>query len=305
MSDDVEQHRAMSKVAHMYHDLGIVQVEIAQRLGLSQARVSRLLLAAEAAKITRTVVHSPAGLNHQLEAAIERRFGAGQVHVVDCAGETPHERQRSVAKAAVSVFSALSLKGKVVGFDSTCDVNRIFVDLMSRETKAKANAVVDLVGKTGEPSARLDAALATHKLASLLDAQAYFLLLPAVLPSAEVREQLLEMDSASRVALEIGEKVDIAFLGASAPSNGPADKSASQAVGQICLVPIDETGIPSNREFQGSIVGVPLASIAKAEYRILLATDPSQGPVVRAALSSGLVNIVICDDETGDYLARN
>ena len=44
---NAESLRMMTKVAHLYHAKGLGQIEIAQRLGLSQARVSRLLAAAK------------------------------------------------------------------------------------------------------------------------------------------------------------------------------------------------------------------------------------------------------------------
>ena len=50
---DVENQRVMTKVARLYHSRGVRQTEIASRLGISQARVSRLLRAAEEAEIVR------------------------------------------------------------------------------------------------------------------------------------------------------------------------------------------------------------------------------------------------------------
>lgn len=68
---DLDQLRMMTKVSHLYHNRGMVQSEIARQLGLSQARVSRLLSAAEEANIVRTIIVPPPGLNSDLEQRLE------------------------------------------------------------------------------------------------------------------------------------------------------------------------------------------------------------------------------------------
>ena len=60
----------MVKVARLYHEHGVRQPEIARRLHVSQARVSRLLKQAELEGIVRTTVVVPAGVQTALEEAL-------------------------------------------------------------------------------------------------------------------------------------------------------------------------------------------------------------------------------------------
>ena len=115
---DLDQLRMMTKVSHLYHNRGMVQSEIAKTLGLSQARVSRLLSAAEEADIVRTVVVPPEGLNTDLEERLEKEFGLLEVHVVDASGESDAQRTETLGRALANVFEILPIENKTIGFTS-------------------------------------------------------------------------------------------------------------------------------------------------------------------------------------------
>src|SRR5215218_2563729 len=76
-----EHLRLLTKVAKLYHEQGVRQLQI------SQPRVSRLLKQAVVAGIVRTVVIPPSGVHTELEDAIEERYGVREVIVVDASGE--------------------------------------------------------------------------------------------------------------------------------------------------------------------------------------------------------------------------
>src|SRR4029450_2415760 len=80
------QIRLITKVARMYHERGIRQVDIAQALHLSQARVSRLLKRAAELGIVRRVVAVAQGVHTDLEEALEDRYGLAEAVVVDVEG---------------------------------------------------------------------------------------------------------------------------------------------------------------------------------------------------------------------------
>src|SRR5690349_6927255 len=79
-----EQLRLMTKVARLYHEHGVRQPEIARRLHVSQARVSRLLKQAEVEGIVRTTVIVPEGVRTGLEDVLEEAYGLREAVVVEC-----------------------------------------------------------------------------------------------------------------------------------------------------------------------------------------------------------------------------
>src|SRR6478736_5665587 len=81
------QVRLMTKIAHLYHEQGLRQSEIAALLHISQAKVSRLLKRAGEIGIIRTVVVVSQGVHTDLEQALEERFGLLEAVVADVDGD--------------------------------------------------------------------------------------------------------------------------------------------------------------------------------------------------------------------------
>ena len=80
----INELRLISRVAQMYHLEGQRQADIAQRLRLSQATVSRMLKRAEAEDIVRTTVIPPVGTYTDLEGELRQRFNLPEAIVVEC-----------------------------------------------------------------------------------------------------------------------------------------------------------------------------------------------------------------------------
>ena len=60
MGDETEEQLCLlTRIAQMYHERGMRQIDIAAELRISQSRVSRLLKQATAVGIIRTVVVAP------------------------------------------------------------------------------------------------------------------------------------------------------------------------------------------------------------------------------------------------------
>ena len=313
---DLDQLRMMTKVSHLYHNRGMVQSEISQTLGLSQARVSRLLSAAAEANIIRTVVVPPVGLNSDIEDMIEKKFGLLEVHVVDTVGGTDSERAETLGRAIGNIFSILPLKDKVIGLTSWSRSMRKFVEGLNRFPHAKAASVVELVGGVGEPTLQHEANNATARLASVIDAEPLFLRVPGVVPSIEMKEAILQSDPHARVTLEAMNNIDIALVGigncafrSGRVSEGnffsqeQFDLAKSKgAVGEVNLRFIDKDGKPVESEMDDLVIGIRLDQLAKADRRIAVAGGVDKHEVTLAAIRGGWINVLVTDEETAEWL---
>ncbi len=313
---DLDQLRMMTKVSHLYHNRGMVQSEIAQTLGLSQARVSRLLSAAEEANIVRTVVVPPIGLNSEVEEALEQKFGLLQVHVVDTVGGTDSERAETLGRALANVFELLPLKDKVIGLTSWSRSMRRFVAALNRFPHAKADSVVEMVGGVGEPALQHEATTATERLASFIDATPMFLRVPGVVPSVEVKDAILQSDSHARATLEALNRIDIALVGIGncafrsgrvAEGNFFTQEQfdlaiKKGAVGEVNLRFIDANGKPVDSELDDLVVGITLDQLSKAERRIGVCGGAEKHEPTLAAIRGGWINVLVTDEETAEFL---
>jgi DNA-binding transcriptional regulator LsrR (DeoR family) len=113
-----EHLRLMTKVARLYHEHGVRQPEIARRLHISQARVSRVLKSAHEAGIVRTVVVVPEGVQTELEESLEHRYGLRDAVVVDCFDDGDDGVIYDLGVAAARYLEATMTGGDVVGISS-------------------------------------------------------------------------------------------------------------------------------------------------------------------------------------------
>ena len=79
----IDELRLMAKVARMYHEQGLRQMEITSRLNIHQSTVSRLLKRAEKEGIVSVTLSVPSGAHPQLEEQLQTRYGLREAIVVD------------------------------------------------------------------------------------------------------------------------------------------------------------------------------------------------------------------------------
>ena len=150
------QVRLMTKVAHLYHEQGIRQSDIAEALHISQARVSRLLKRAAELGIVRTIVVVAQGVHTDLEQALEQRFGLAEAVVVDA--ETDEASiLRALGSAGASYLEATLTGGDRLGISSWSATLLAVVDRLQPLRTSGADSVVQLVGGVGVPSVQAQA----------------------------------------------------------------------------------------------------------------------------------------------------
>ena len=312
----LNQLRMMTKVAHLYHSRGMVQTDIAKTLGLSQARVSRLLAAAEESNIIRTIVVPPEGLYADTEEELEKAFGLLEVHIVDASGETESERVATLGRAMAPVLQVMPIEGKTIGFTSWSRSLRNLISNLNRFPRASAKAVVELLGGVGQPAVQHEAAVATERLANLTDSESIFLRVPGVVGDKAMREAILENDPHARRALASMEELDIALVGIGnctvvAPLVGGDNFFTEEqfalarslgAVGEINLRFMDANGKPIQSELDELVIGVTLEQLRKAPRRIGVSGGSSKHEAVLAAVRGGWINVLITDEETAQFL---
>ena len=316
VAPNAEQLRMITKVARLYHTRGMRQTEIAESLGISQARVSRLLSAAEENSIVRTVVVVPDGLYGDLEDELEKQFGLLEVHVVDAVGSDESTMVSDLGHAVSSVMEVLPLEAKVIGFTSWSRSLREFAANMRPLQKSSATAVVEMLGGVGPPSVQHEATLATERLARSTGSAPMFLRAPGVVASAEVREAVLNQDSHAQAALKELDTMDIALVGIGhceiVPPLVAGDNFFSEqqfemsrklgAVGQVNLRFINEKGEPIESELDELVIGVTLDQLKKTPRRIGVAGGPSKYDAIYAAVVGGWVNVLVTDVDTARHL---
>jgi DNA-binding transcriptional regulator LsrR (DeoR family) len=266
---DLDVQRLMIKVARLYHSHGLRQIEIAQRLNISQSRVSRLLTQAEEAAIVRTVVAVPTSVHADLEERVEARFGLSEVHIIDAVSDDQAELGRDLAHTAASLLSDASFDAATIGFTSWSKTMRLMVEAL-RPVRTHTERVVEMLGDLGPPDAQHTAAGSTQLLADMTGGQPVFLRTPGVAPNREIKDLLLDGDPFAREALRTLDSIDLALVGIGACELDPALRSGNSftheqfeqmrergAVGEVCLHFLDASGAPLDSELDAGAGSTP------------------------------------------------
>ena len=304
--EDLKQTRQVLAVARLYHIHHVRQSEIATRLGISQAGVSRLLKQAEDGGIVRTIVLSPEGMFPELEDGLLRKYGLARVAVVET-GNNEDDIPRALGTYAANMLSG-ALKGKILGFTSWSVTLRELARLIAVEVDSPVTHVVEMLGDLGSPTLQHEATLATSQFSYALTADPVFLRTPGVARSPNIREMSLT-DVYVRRAMEMFDKIDVAMIGVGpADFHGPleehdnffnteqlAEVRSQGAVGQILQRFIDSEGRPIKTPLDDLVVGVSLDQIRKAGERILIAGGSSKYKPIAAALAGKWIDTLVTD----------
>jgi DNA-binding transcriptional regulator LsrR (DeoR family) len=313
-SADIEQLRQMTRAARLHLIQGARQTEIAEKMGISQAGVSRLLRMAEEQGIIRSIVVPPEGLYPDLEEGLVEAYGLDAAYVVDI-DPTEDGIAQILGAAAARCLSGAFEGGPVLGFTSWSTTLREMARHIEPGARSAIRSVVETLGDLGSPMLQHEADVATLQMARAFRAEAVFLRAPGVMRSAALREGTLA-DAHVQKALNLLNDVDIVFVGIGpADFHGPleesdnfftaeqlADVRQAGAVGQIHQRFIDRHGKPVLTPLDELVIGISLDQLRGAGLRIAVAGGKAKHEALAAALAGEWIDVLVTDAESANML---
>jgi DNA-binding transcriptional regulator LsrR (DeoR family) len=316
--ENVDHLRLVTKVARLYYTHGLRQTDIAERLQISQSRVSRLLSQAEEANIVRIVVAIPPHVHGDLEDAIENTYGLSEVHVIDTVSTEGPALDRDLAYGMASILHDAAPEASTIGFTSWSRTQRQMVSAL-QPLRSNTRYVVETLGDLGPPSLQHEAAGSTQQFATLTGGEPVFLRTPGVVPSRSIKEALLNQDLYARHALEMLNDLDLALVGIGTCEITPPLRSGDNyfteeqlkevkrlgAVGQVCLRFLDADGALIPNELDDLVIGITTEQLKSARRRWAVAGGPQKYAAIRAALLGGWVDTLVTDTGSAEYLVSS
>lgn len=305
----------MVRVARMYYTERLRQPDIAAQLGISQARVSRLLKRAEAENIVRITVSAPGGIFPDLEEALARAHGLQRAIVVDAPPDEEHLLPELGAAAAYYIETTLR-SGDVVGISSWSASLLAAVDALQPMPKLNDVRVVQLLGGIGNPGARIHANRLTQRFAQLVSSDAVYLPSPGLAGSAESARALRE-DPFVAEAMALFSHLTVALVGIGAlePSGLLASsgnvlsdpelgalRDEGGAVGDIGLRFFDAKGRAVDSPINERVIGITLEQLRSTGRCVAVAGGARKAEAIRAALSGGWVHVLVTDRATAELV---
>ena len=294
-NDELDQ---ASRAAWLYHGGELTQAEVAAVLGVTGAKVQRLLARATDAGIVRVLVEGPIGGCMEAERLLSRRYGLATCRVVPGLPEDGPLPLRALGKAGAA-FVRQTLDGVsdlVVGLGH----GRSLAACMGHLPRIEAPGLrlVSLLG--GQPRLRPASSYEVmHRLVERTGAEAWLMPVPFFAGSADDREVLLRQAgvrdalalarNASLCLVGIGEVGGDAFLRQSGAVSA-ADEAVlgqSGAVAEMLGHYFDKAGRLLATPLQARVLAAPLPLLRGVTA---IAGGPAKDEAILAALRSGVLH---------------
>ena len=302
-----ETIRLVNSILTLYYLDELTQAEIAQRLGLSTAKVNRMLRQAREQGFVDIAIRTPFQHLFDLEARLKAVFGLQEAMVIPAVGEAGSTLAKTLGAVAADFLLEHLQDGDVIGISGGTAVNAV-VQAIEPARSYQVEVVPILGAVQGRVTTDMNY-LAAH-LAEQLGGKAYQLHAPAFVDTREHRDTLQSMEPVKEI-LDIARRATIALMGI-----GSVDSEASRfvqftalsaedmkhiaadcrGVGEIGAHVYDIEGHPCAHEYAERVVGLALPELQCIPFRIGVAATASKVLPIYGALRGGYLHALITDE---------
>lgn len=301
---NAEKIELLIKVARLYYEEDISQVEIAKRLELSRPMVSRLLAEARRRKLVEIIVHYPWRNNPHLEAELNRVFGLRDSRVLIADELNGTEILHGVGVLGAQLLEKYLKDGMTLAISRGTGVYSVVQELHPKpqlkiRTVQLQGAIGDLLG---------DGSDLAHFTATRYSGEFHFIHAPLLLESRSATEALLQEPSI-RETLALASQADIALVGigsidpkvSSLYRHGLVDLEDLQELAQAGIVGdvagryFDASGQMVDIEMNHRLVCTNLEDLRKIPIIIGVACGLPKVSAICAALKAHNVNMLVTD----------
>ncbi|EMG52196.1 DeoR family transcriptional regulator [Ochrobactrum sp. CDB2] len=312
----------MVRVAWLYYVGGFNQEATALRLGLTRARVNKILgEARESGLVSISIDHQNAGtlpLENELMRRYELDFCISTPPFgFDANDDTASEIRKQVSFRAVGVSAATYLKDfladnqeATIGTGWGRTIEQMTLQLAGvRSPQAR---FISVMGSLTANSA-YNPFEVVHMLARRTGGQGFFLPVPFIADSAEDRKVLISQRSVAH-AMEIARTASVCFISAGELTEDSLLRRqnmlskaeleslrAAGAIGDTNGIFFDEDGHQIDHEMNRRTIALGFSELQKIQV-VLLIAGQEKAVAAKALLKSGIVNGLIIDGDAAEAL---
>lgn len=292
--------------ARLYYVDGLSQMEVAEFVKVSQAKISRLLALARERGIVRISVAEYEPRDRELETDLQRKFALKTVAVIKTmSGATLEEARRTVAYFGASVVAPLIRQESTVAVSGGRTLREL-VQLLPENRELRVS-VIQAMGSIDASVGPVDAFELGRSLARRWGGSFSTVNSPAFVPDKKTRDAFLNLHQIRSVHERLG-RVDVALIGIGTLENSVfverATLSAKEfeklarrgAVGEICGRFFDEEGRECDSPWRDRVIGMELEQLRRTPEVMGVAAGGDRSAAIKAAIRGGLLKSLVIDD---------
>lgn len=301
----------LRKIARLYYLEGLNLREIAERLSVSTATLSRSLARARELGIVQISITEGEADYSTLEVGVAQRYGVAECLLAP-PGESREAAYGNLAEPVSDLLTRVVPPSGLLGVSWGQTLKTVAHRIEGRGTRGID--VAPIIGAMGTIETGIYPNGIAQSFASALGGNSYLINAPAVLDSAETAGGVRK-DSAFAPIEKLWERLDAVLLGAS--GLGPdtslgksgvfsADELRSMRdAGAVCVINfllLDEEGHIVEHPIADRIINLPLEQLRRVPHSVVVAAGTDKVDAIRVALKSGLVSTLVSDVDTAKAL---
>jgi DNA-binding transcriptional regulator LsrR (DeoR family) len=299
--------RLISRVLTLYYAEELTQAQVGRQLGLSTAKVNRLLQDARRKGMVEIKIRTPFQHLFDLESQLKTIFGIGDAVVIPRMAEDAVTMTHTLGRAAASYLVSRLRDGDVIGIGGGTAVHAAVQAIEA--PRAFDVEVVPVLGAT-QGQVTTDVNYLAAQLAERLGGRAYQLHAPAFVETRKQRDMLLSMGPIKEI-LDIARRANVALLGV-----GTVDFEISRfveftalsaddmrgiaencgGVGEIGAYVYTQHGSPCAEQYADRVVGLTLQEIKEIDFIIGVAGTKAKALPIYGALRGSYLHALITDE---------
>lgn len=321
---NTNNERFLIKVVDMYYKDELSQEEIAKKLNVSRTTVSRTLTRAKNEGYVKIVINYPSESPIDFEKAIEQKYGLKEALIAMAEDEKLSDFlvASEASDYLIRVLKSNMILGITWGKTMKKVIDNFASELSSVRISVKGVEVVPFLGtttmdRTDEEYRLTYSNILATKVGELIHGISYNLSAPMFVSNEEVKKIIESEHEVSKV-LHIAKKSDIALFGIGELSNESSIASVGVVkmeelqelekrggVGEIVGRIYDADGNTMDVDLNRKVIGISLEDMKKIPTRVGIAYGINKVKAIKAALKGGIVNVLITDKITAQYLMKD
>ncbi|WP_306120094.1 MULTISPECIES: sugar-binding domain-containing protein [unclassified Roseitalea] len=298
------------RAAWLYYSRGMIQREIADRLGVSRSTVIRMLEEARRRGEVQITIEAVPEECTALAVELEQALGIAEAIVVPGSG-TPDETARDVGAALGRFLSDVVADDMVIGVGWGRTLDAALGSF--RPHRRVGVRVLSLLGGLVE-ARELNPVDVAWNMASRLDARCLMLLAPLIVDSAETKRRLMDKCGLDRLA-ELARRMDLAVISCgdvgaqgSSLSQGvltEAEANALVAAGAVCDTLcqfLDANGRTVDHAVHERVMAIDLDHVATARHVVLASGGAHRARAIGATIARVGCGTLITDEAAAQAL---
>ena len=312
---DVESMRLMARVLTLYYEEGRRQSQVATELGLSSAKVNRLIKQGRELGMVEISVNSPFQRQFDLERKLTQKWDLKNCLVVPAVTGSAETTLNQVGKGAGRMLVGAIRDGDTIGISGGKALSALIENLnVDRSFDVK---VVPMTGGV-QGQHYTDVNHVATQLADKLGGRATLIHAPMHADTAEEKEFLISVRSVQDV-METVRNAAVAVMGIGSVTGVNSTYYEANSVpeserkrlfdlgvrGEFLGHLIDGDGRLSDSELNSRLVALPPHEAAKIPMTIGVASGAEKVEPIRAALNGGYINSLVLDERTAEAILEH